>query len=104
MQASGIKPTTLVNLPVPHLAWAIHRLPSRMFQLFAGRRVSRARGGKLPSLLLDVRAGRQRLEVDWLNGAIAARAAAVRLKTPANSVVTRILDGIAAGSIERRRG
>jgi 2-dehydropantoate 2-reductase len=101
MQASGIKPTALVNLPVPLFAWAIRSLPSGALQMFLARRVAGARAGKLPSLLLDVRSGRQRLEVDWLNGVVGARAAAVRMTAPANTVVTRIVDGIAAGSIDR---
>jgi len=70
-------------------------------KMLLARCVSGARAGKLPSLLLDARSGRQSSEVDWLNGAVAARAAAVRLKAPANAVVTRIVDGIAVGIVDR---
>ena len=101
MRASGIKPVPLIDLPAPRLAWAVSSLPSGILQMFMAARVSRARAGKLPSLLLDVRAGRQRVEVDWLNGAVAARAAAARQKAPANAVLANIVDGIAAGSIDR---
>ncbi|HLJ82677.1 MAG TPA: 2-dehydropantoate 2-reductase [Candidatus Eremiobacteraceae bacterium] len=101
MRASGVTPVPLIDLPAPQLAWAVSSLPSAILRMFMASRVSRARAGKLPSLLLDVRSGRRRVEVDWLNGAVAVRAAAVRMRAPANAVVTKILDGIAAGSIDR---
>jgi 2-dehydropantoate 2-reductase len=101
MQASNIKPIPLINLAVPLFAWAIRSLPAEVLQKFLARRVSGARAGKLPSLLLDVRAGRKSVEVGWLNGAVALHATAIRLKAPANATVTRIVDGIAAGTIDR---
>jgi ketopantoate reductase len=50
------------------------RLPSSIARRsWRGHR--RARGGKAPSLLLTAQSGAERVEVDWLNGAVARAAA-----------------------------
>ena len=64
---------------------------------FGFRMVGRGRGGKDPSLLRDLRAGRKQSEGRFLYGAVAGEAAARGLPAPVNAALWRILDGIARG-------
>ncbi len=100
MRGSAIKPIPLVGFPVPLFAWAIRALPGGVLRAALARRVSAARAGKLPSLLLDIRAGKKNVEVAWLNGAVADRAAAAGTTAPANAAVTRVVAGVAGGTID----
>jgi 2-dehydropantoate 2-reductase len=99
MNMLGITPINLIDFPVPLLLGAARTLPEGILRVVLASRVAKARGGKLPSLLIDTRAHRPQLEVDALNGAVAARAQACGVPAPANAAVTRILDGIVAGSV-----
>jgi 2-dehydropantoate 2-reductase len=101
MDAARLAAVPLVRFPVPQFAWAIRALPSGLLHLLMAGRAAKDRGEKLPSLLIDARAGRQQTEVRWLNGAVADRAATVGLTAPANAVVTRVVAGFANGSVER---
>jgi 2-dehydropantoate 2-reductase len=100
MRKLDITPIGLIDFPVPLLLWAARTLPVGVLRAVLASRVGKARGGKLPSLLIDARAHRPRLEVDALNGAVAALAQACDVPAPANAAVTRILDGIAAGTVK----
>jgi 2-dehydropantoate 2-reductase len=100
MSALGITPIALIDFPVPLLIAAARTLPEAMLRPVLASRVAKARGGKLPSLLIDARAHRPRTEVDVLNGAVAERAAAAGVAAPANAAVARILNGITDGSID----
>jgi 2-dehydropantoate 2-reductase len=99
MNKLDITPIGLIDFPVPLLLGAARTLPEGMLRIVLTSRVAKARGGKLPSLLIDARAHKPQLEVDALNGAVAARAAACGVSAPANAAVTRILDGIIAGTV-----
>jgi len=99
MDKLGLAPISLIDFPVPLLVAAARSLPPGMLRVVLASRVARARGDKLPSLLIDARARRAQTEVDALNGAVAARAAASGIAAPANAMVARVLDGITAGTI-----
>lgn len=99
MNKLDITPVGLIDFPVPLLLGAARTLPEGMLRVVLASRVAKARGGKLPSLLIDARARKPQLEVDALNGAVAARAAECGVPAPANAAVTRILDGIVAGTV-----
>ena len=101
MRAAHLATVPLVRFPVREFAWAIRTLPAGLLRLLMAGRAAKARGGKLPSLLLDARAGRQHTEVRWLNGAVAALAQSKGLSAPANAVVTRVVAGFANGSVDR---
>ena len=101
MDASHYPAIALVRFPVPQFAWAIRALPGGLLHLVLAGRASKARGQKLPSLLIDARAGRQQTEVRWLNGAVADRAGACGAAAPANAAVTRVVAGFANGSVDR---
>lgn len=99
MDKLGLAPIGLIDFPVPLLLGAVRTLPEGMLRVVLSSRVAKARGGKLPSLLIDARAHKPQLEVDALNGAVAGRAQACGVTAPANTAVTRILDGIVAGTV-----
>ena len=86
----------LVNLPrypVRALA-AVLRLPSAAARLLLASRVAGARGEKPPSLLIDLRAGRQRSEVGALNGAVVRAGKVLGVPTPVNAVLADTLEDI----------
>jgi 2-dehydropantoate 2-reductase len=99
MRRLRIAPIGLVGFPVPLLAGAVMTLPAPLLRAVLRGRVGTARGEKLPSLLLDLRAGRTNTEVGDLNGAVAARARDAGLAVQANAAVARIVSGIADGSL-----
>ncbi|MGB6986242.1 MAG: ketopantoate reductase C-terminal domain-containing protein [Candidatus Aquilonibacter sp.] len=94
MAAMKLKPIDLPRYPVRALL-ASASLPSPVARTVMGARIAGGRGTKLPSLLLDLRAGKPQTEVDWLNGAVAAAGQMQGVPTPVNSVYTRVLDDIA---------
>ena len=100
MRHSGISPIALVDFPVPLLVAAIRTLSASLLRAVLARRVATARGDKLPSLLLDLRAGKRETEIEFLNGAVAAHAAQIGISAPANAIVARIVSGIAAGTVD----
>jgi 2-dehydropantoate 2-reductase len=100
MTALGLKPVNLIDAPVALLVRAVRMLPAPVLRVVLAGQVQRGRAGKLPSLLLAARAKRTPVEVDALNGAVAVRAARAGVPAPANAAVTRILNGILAGSID----
>ncbi len=102
MRALGIPPVRLVDFPVPLLVGAIATLPPAVLRAVLSRRVTTARGDKLPSLLLDLRSGRKVTEVGDLNGAV-VRAAPPGVSTPANAAVWGIVSRIAAGAADWSR-
>jgi hypothetical protein len=59
-------------------------------------RIAGARGRKPPSLLLDLRAAKNRTEVDVLNGAVAAAARTSGVSAPVNMVFARVVSDIAS--------
>lgn len=98
MRLDGIRPVDLPGYPVRLLA-RVMSLPAPLAHRILLPRIAGGRGGKLPSFLLDLRAGR-RTEVSFLNGAVAARARALGLSAPVNAALTELLDGIAAGTVD----
>jgi 2-dehydropantoate 2-reductase len=94
MDAMNIRPIDLPRYPVRALM-ASAALPSPVARGVMAGRIASGRGTKPPSLLLDLRNGKQQTEVDVLNGAVAAAGLACNVPTPVNSVYTRVLDDIA---------
>ena len=94
MAALNLSPVDLPRYPVKAL-FGVVTLPSKLARPLMASRVAGARGTKPPSLLLDLRAGKQETEVDVLNGAVVAAGRAAGVATPINAVYTRVLDDIA---------
>lgn len=99
MRRIGAKPIDLPSYPAALLARAMVWLPTPILFPLLRKVVAGGRGGKDPSLLRDLRAGRQRSEGEFLYGAIAAESARQSLPAPVNAGLWRILGGIAAGTI-----
>lgn len=99
MQAMGVKPVNLPRYPAALLAFGIRWLPPVLLDPILRQRVAGGRGGKDPSLLRDLRAGRARSEGEFLYGAVAAAAAAHNLAAPVNAGLWRVLGGIARGEL-----
>jgi 2-dehydropantoate 2-reductase len=94
MHAMHISPIDLPRYPVRAMQ-GIATLPSPVSRKLLASRVAGARGTKPPSLLLDLRAGRDQTEVDYLNGAVACAGRDHHVRTPVNAVYARVLEDIA---------
>lgn len=99
MDALRIKPVNLPRYPAALLAFGVRRIPPVVLDPILRQRVAGGRGGKDPSLLRDLRAGRSRSEGEFLYGAVAATAQAHGLAAPVNAGLWRILGGIARGEL-----
>lgn len=94
MLAMGVTPIDLPRYPVRALQ-AIATLPSPLAKKLLAGRVAGARGTKAPSMLIDLRAGREHTEVEYLNGAVACAGRDHGVPAPVNAVYARVLDDIA---------
>jgi 2-dehydropantoate 2-reductase len=94
MAAMDVKPIDLPRYPV-RILQSIATLPSPIARTILSSRIAGARGTKPPSLLLDLRQGKQQTEVDFLNGAVATAGSKYNVPTPVNAVFARVLSDIA---------
>lgn len=94
MSAQRIASIDLPRYPVRALQ-AAAALPSPIAGFIMANRIAGARGTKPPSLLLDLRAGKNVTEVGVLNGAVAEAGRNNGVHTPVNSVFARVLSDIA---------
>ncbi|GAC1660135.1 MAG: 2-dehydropantoate 2-reductase [Candidatus Elarobacter sp.] len=94
MKALDIAPIDLPRYPVRALQ-AAASLPAPLARLVLANRIAGARGRKPPSLLLDLRAAKNRTEVEVLNGAVAAAARSAGIAAPVNTVLSRVVSDIA---------
>jgi len=94
MRAQRLAPVDLPRYPLRALQ-AIATLPSPLARLVLSNAIAGARGRKPPSLLLDLRAGKNQSEVAVLNGAVADAGARLGIPTPVNAVLARVVSDIA---------
>ncbi len=99
MRCQGVPVIDLPGYPVRVLARAARNLPTWFSYPWLGPLMAAGRGQKPPSLLLDLRAGRSRTEVPWMNGAVAREAALVGISAPVNRCLARVLGGLTSGEI-----
>jgi 2-dehydropantoate 2-reductase len=97
MRALGLQAVRLPGYPVPLLAWGICSLPNWLLRPLFQRTIVRSRGGKMPSLYLDVTRGRKKSEVAFLNGAVVKQAHELGIKVPANNALYATLMDIVNG-------
>jgi 2-dehydropantoate 2-reductase len=97
MRAGKIETVDLPGTPVQLLAFAVERLPRALAQPALARAVGGGRGGKMPSFYLDLRSGRGKTEVEWLNGAVAREGENRNVPTPVNRRLTELLNRLAEG-------
>lgn len=102
MRRLHIPVTDLPATPVRLLLAAIHRLPMRVSQPLLIQFVGKGRGNKMPSFYIDLQAGRQESEVEYLNGAVVRFGAQVNVPTPVNHFLNETLLSIVRGSLSRQ--
>ena len=90
MERLGIRPVALAGADIRWLAAAM-RLPAAIGRPVLARVVGGARGGKDPSLRVQVRSGHGPSEVEWLNGAVVRAGDTVGLATPINLALTELV-------------
>jgi 2-dehydropantoate 2-reductase len=91
MRAAQIAPVDLERYPFGKLAPLIRYAPLVLIRPILRKQIGGARGGKLPSLHIDLYNNKGKSEVRWLNGAVAKKGKAVGVATPVNSVLTETL-------------
>ena len=101
MTAMKLRPVALPGYPLPTLAPWVKRLPSFILRPIVRRAVRTGRGGKMPSMYVDLVAGKKHLEVGVLNGAVARQGEQLGIPVPTNKKLTDILQQIAGGKISR---
>lgn len=96
MAAAGIRPLNVEKYPLRTLAPLLRFGPRPLLRSALHRGVGGARGGKMPSLFLDLESGKRGSEVAWYNGAIVRKGVEVGVETPANCLLTETVQKLAA--------
>jgi 2-dehydropantoate 2-reductase len=99
MDRLGIRPVNLPRYPAALLALAMRWAPATLLDPLLRRLIAGGRGGKTPSLHLDLARGNHRSEGDLLYGAVVRAAEQVGLAAPVNHVLHATLRGIASGAL-----
>ncbi len=99
MDIEQIPTVNLPGTPIRLLERAVRALPAGLLHRLLARQIGGGRGGKLPSLLLGLRAGSRRTEVAWLNGAVAQAASQHRRLVPVNHALALMVADIASGRV-----
>lgn len=94
MAALGLRPVNLVGYPVRLFAYAMQHFPQPVLQPALRYIVAEGRGGKPPSLHLDLIRGKAESEVDFLNGAVVQAGAKVGIPAPVNQLIHNTLSDI----------
>jgi 2-dehydropantoate 2-reductase len=101
MAAASIPPQNLGGYPFAVLAPGIRHGPRALLRPVLRKQIGGARGGKMPSLYLDLEKGKGKSEVSWLNGAVATLGEAVGVATPVNRALTETLLDLVANPANR---
>jgi 2-dehydropantoate 2-reductase len=102
MRAQGIRAVKLPGYPVD---WLARLLSARWLPLAVTRTLLRpslasGRGAKMPSLQIDLAAGRSTSEINVLNGAIVEAGQKFGVAAPVNQALTEILSSLVAGRLQ----
>ena len=96
MAASGIHPLNLEKYPLRTAAPLLRFGPRALLRPVLRKIVGGARGGKMPSLFLDLQAGKRGSEVGWYNGAIVRKGREIGIHAPVNNLLTDTVQQLAA--------
>ncbi|MDE0197768.1 MAG: ketopantoate reductase family protein [Caldilineaceae bacterium] len=96
MAAAGINPLNVEKYPLRTLAPLLRFGPRPLLRPALHRVVGGARGGKMPSLFLDLESGKRGSEVGWYNGAVVRKGVEVGIQTPVNRLLTQTVQKLAA--------
>ncbi len=99
MRALNLEPVDLIGYRVPLFTHALTHAPAFLMHPIFRQLIGGGRGGKPPSLHLDVLRGRASSEVEYLNGAVVRAANRLNIPAPVNQVLYELLMGIARGEI-----
>jgi 2-dehydropantoate 2-reductase len=100
MRALDLGVVDLPGTPVRALAFAARRISFSLARPLMARAVGRGRGGKMPSLHIDLHSGGGRSEIGWLNGAVLRHGDALGVPTPVNRALYETLSGLLSGDLE----
>ena len=100
MRQARIKPVNFGRYRFKLLAPLIQIAPKPLLRQFL-RAQTGARGDKMPSLQIDLNAGKGQSEVGWLNGAVVRTGQAIGVATPVNQVLTDTLLNLVQGPEQR---
>ncbi len=101
MKAYGIRPVRIGRYPLPLLSSFLGVLPTTLLAVMMKPLVARGRGGKRPSLQIDLMMGKRQSEVEFLNGAVVNYGRAEGVPVPVNSCITETLASMFDGKIPR---
>jgi 2-dehydropantoate 2-reductase len=111
MAAAGIPALNMDKYPFAILAPLVRYAPKALIRPILRSQIGGARGGKLPSLHIDLhsdkaKGGKGRSEVSWLNGAVVRKGREVGVRTPVNQTLADVLGMLVAnpGEIGGWRG
>lgn len=102
VKANRIPWADLPNYKVTRMA-ALAYLPNFAIRSLLGSKIIRARGQKPPSLLVDLRGGRPRSEVEVLNGAVVELGKRSGIPTPGNGWLLQTLRSVVADNSQWSR-
>ncbi|MEM7128592.1 MAG: 2-dehydropantoate 2-reductase [Chloroflexota bacterium] len=94
MRSAKIPPVNIGSYTFSSWAPLIRRTPKFLLRFILRSQIGKSRGGKMPSLYLDLDGGKTKSEVGWLNGAISAKGKLVNIPTPINTMYTEVLNAI----------
>jgi 2-dehydropantoate 2-reductase len=100
IRALGLRPVALPGYHVPLLI-RVMEWPEWVGRALLPRRLGRGRGNGMPSLWVDLEKGRDRSEVEVLNGAVVNEGTRLRIAAPVNTMLTEVLLALAAGRRDR---
>ncbi len=102
MKKMGIKVIDFPGTPVKLLDHASGYPSIEFGRVLIGSALAKGRGAKMPSLHIDLQAGRTRSEVEFLNGAVVRFGEKVGVPTPVNRVLTEILMELTEGKQDKQ--
>ena len=91
MRAANIPPVNIGSYMFAQWAPLIRWAPKAILRPIMRSQVGSGRGGKMPSLYLDLDKGKPKNEVEWLNGAVAKRGKEIGVPTPINTMLNDVL-------------
>jgi 2-dehydropantoate 2-reductase len=97
IQRLGCHMVNFAGYPLGLVQPLLRGLPDSVLRRPVGYFVLGGRGGKMPSLYVDLSRGKGRSEVRWLNGAVVRAAATLALPVPANQVLYESLSAVVEG-------
>jgi 2-dehydropantoate 2-reductase len=103
MDAQNLPVLDLPKTPVRALAFAVRTLPSGIARPLMAQAIGKGRGGKMPSLHIDLHSGSGKSEVGNLNGAVVRHGTRLGISTPINAMLTDILQALTRNELSREK-